>query len=364
MSIRRILDLRLWAVLPMVGVALSGCGGPAAVSTVDTATPAATVQAAGATAMPVTGKLVLYTSRAETLVKPVTDAFTKANPGVEVALLTGKDSELAAKMLEERANPQADFFINTDIISMASLGKQDLFVASTSKVAQSLPEAYRAEDGSWVALTLRARVIMYNTNLVKEAELPKSMFDLTDSKWNGQVGSADSTNGSIQGQVVAMRSLLGEQKTEEFIKGLVANETRFFGGHTDVRKAVGTGELKLGLVNHYYYQLSKAEGAPVGIVYPDQAGGEMGLLVNSTNGAILKGAPNPEVAEAFMDFLLTNEGQKLFAELNFEYPIIKDVPLADGVQPLDKFRLANLSLKTLADDIQAGKALMEKAGLP
>jgi len=190
------------------------------------------------------------------------------------------------------------------------------------------------------------------------------MSDLTDSKWNGQVGSADSTNGSIQGQVVAMRSLLGEQKTEEFIKGLVANDTRFFGGHTDVRKAVGTGELKLGLVNHYYYQLSKAEGAPVGIVYPDQAGGEMGLLVNSTNGAILKGAPNPEVAEAFMDFLLTNEGQKLFAELNFEYPIIKDVPLADGVQPLDKFRLANLSLKTLADDIQAGKALMEKAGLP
>ena len=371
MSIRRSMNIRFWSVLVLAGALLSGCGGPDVVSTNGTDatavvvnTPTSAPNSAGQMPRGISGKLVLYTTRAETLIKPVTDTFTRKHPGVEVVLLTGADSELAAKMLEERSNPQADFFINTDIISMASLGKQGLFAPSNSTAGMSLPEAYRADDGSWVALTLRARVIMYNTNLVKEDELPRSVLDLTDPKWKGQVGAANSTNGSMQGQVVAMRSLLGEQKTEEFLKGLVSNDTKFFGGHTDVRKAVGTGELKLGLVNHYYYQLSKAEGAPVGIVYPDQGEGEMGLLVNSTNGAVVKDGPNPTVAQAFMDFLLTRGGQKLFAELNYEYPIVKDVPLAEGVQPLEKFRLADLKLKTLADEIEAGKALMEKAGLP
>jgi iron(III) transport system substrate-binding protein len=372
------------AAILIAAISLSACGGPGGAAT----TPTSITQAQpspGGTAAPqdqptvipteavsdstpaskaISGKLVLYTARTESLIKPVTDAFMQANPSVEVVLLTGANAELAARMLEERSSPQADFFINTDIISMASLAEQGLFAPNTLPSAMSVPEAYRAEDGTWVALTLRARVIMYNTNLVKQEDLPKSVFDLTDPKWKGQVGSSNSTNGSMQGQIVAMRHLLGEQKTEEFIRGLVANDTKFYGGHTDVRKAVGTGELKLGLVNHYYYQLSKAEGAPVGIVYPDQGQGDMGLLVNSTNGAIIKGGPNPVVAQAFMDFLLTEEGQKLFAELNYEYPIVEGVPLPDGVQPLDQFRLADITLKTLAAEIEPSKALMEKAGLP
>jgi len=376
----KISQLKSLAVILIAAISLSACGGTGATPTAITGTQAsptnttATVQtdatstsateASPATAQPLSGKLVIYTSRAESLIKPVAEAFKQANPGVDVTLLTGTNSQLAAKLLEERSNPQADLFINTDIISMASLAKQGIFESGSWPAIMSVPEAYRADDGTWTALTLRARVIMYNTNLVKQEELPKSVFDLTDPRWKGQVGSSDSTNGSMQGQIVAMRHLLGEQKTEDFIKGLVANDTRFYGGHTDVRKAVGTGELKLGLVNHYYYQLSKAEGAPVGVVYPDQGQGDMGLLVNSTNGAIVKGAPNEGIAVAFMGYLLMRDGQKLFAELNYEYPIIKDVPLAEGVQPLDQFRLADVKLKTLADEIEPGKALMEKAGLP
>lgn len=377
-------QLKSLAAILIATLALSACGGTGGTSTptsitgtqsqASPTTGAANGQATSAVtsvaeatvpgAKQLSGKLVLYTARAESLIKPVTEAFKQANPHVDVVLLTGSNSQLAAKMLEERSNPQADFFINTDIISMASLAEQGLFTPTSSPAAMSVPEQYRADDGSWVALTLRARVIMYNTNLVKGEDLPKSVFDLADPNWKGQAGSADSTNGSMQGQIVAMRHLLGEQKTEDFIKGLVANDTKFYGGHTDVRKAVGAGELKLGLVNHYYYQLSKAEGAPVGIVYPDQGQGDMGLLVNSTNGAIIKGGPNPVIAQAFMDFLLTRDGQKLFAELNYEYPIVRDVPLAEGVQPLEQFRLADITLKTLADEIEPSKALMEKAGLP
>lgn len=310
------------------------------------------------------GDLVLYTTRTESLIKPVIDAFNKSNPDIKVVLLTGNNAELSTKMLEERANPRADVFINTDVVSMVSLAGQGLFQPMTSSDVTSLPATYRADDNSWAALTLRPRVIMYNTNLVKQEELPDSVLDLTDSKWKGQIGSADSTNGSMQGQIVAMRKLLGEAKTEEFIKGLVANDTKFFGGHTDVRKAVGAGELKLGLVNHYYYHLSKKEGAPVGIIYPDQGPNDMGLVVNSTNAGIIKGARNAANAETFIDYLLTAEGQKVFADLNFEYPVVKGVPLAEGVDPLDQFKISNIDLKTLGAEIEPSRALMERAGLP
>jgi iron(III) transport system substrate-binding protein len=205
---------------------------------------------------------------------------------------------------------------------------------------------------------------MYNTTLVTPEEAPQSVFGLTDPKWKGQVGSADSTNGAMQAQIVAIRHLLGAEKAEAFIKGLVANDTKFFGGHTDVRKAVGAGELKLGLVNHYYYQLSKAEGAPVGVVYPDQAPGEMGLVVNSANVGIVQGGPNPAAARALVDFLLSPAGQKIFAELNYEVPIVPDVPLAAGVAPLTSYREADVTLKTLWDELEPARQLMQSAGLP
>jgi iron(III) transport system substrate-binding protein len=309
-------------------------------------------------------RLVLYTTRTESLIKPVIDAYKKVKPDVTIDLLTGQNAELSAKMLEERSNPRADLFINTDNLSMASLAAQGLFEPEASSEVMSVPEAYRAPDGSWAALTLRARVIMYNTDLVTAEEAPQSMFDLTDPKWNGQIGAANSANGSLQAQVAAIRNLLGEAKATEFLKGLVANDTQFFPGHTDVRKAVGSGELKLGLVNHYYYQLSKAEGAPVGVVYPDQGSGEMGVVVNSTNAGIIEGAPHEEEAEEFVEYLLTPEGQKIFAEVNYEYPVVPGVALAEGVRPLEAFRQANVTMKTLYDELQPTQNLMQEAGIP
>ncbi|HEX8597806.1 MAG TPA: extracellular solute-binding protein [Chloroflexia bacterium] len=382
MSIRKYSRISSLIALLVGGLVLSACGGPtaatpvpttagtSATSTVAVADQATTepTEASESTATTTSGgaqgKLVLYTTRTESLIKPVVDAYQKKNPGVEVVLLTGSSGELSAKLLEEKGNPQADVFINTDTIAMSSLASQGVFEPNPSTAIELVPEEYRAEDATWVALTLRARVIMYNTDLVKPEEAPKSMFDLTDPKWKGQIGSADSTNGSVQAQIVAMSALVGPERTGEFIAGLVANETRFFGGHTDVRKAVGAGELKLGLVNHYYYQLSKAEGAPVGVVYPDQGEGEMGVIVNSTNAGLVRGGPNLPAAHSFVEYLLTMEGQKIFADLNYEYPVREGVELAEGVQPLDQYRRADINLKTLFDELEPARALMESAGLP
>lgn len=358
--------LRLVTATALSTVILTACGQSAALPpTVIPTEPsliAATAQPDAAAA--VSGEVVVYTSRAEALFKPVIEAFNTDYPAVKVTLLNGSNGELASKLLEEQANPKADLLINSDTLTMESLAAEGIFVPNNSATVAAVPAPLRADDGSWTSLTLRTRVIMYNTDLVKPEELPSSLLDLTDPKWKGQVGAADSTNGAMMANLVGMRALLGEQATSEFVQKLVANETQFFGGHTDVRKAVGAGELKLGFVNHYYYHLSKAEGAPVGIIFPDQGEGQMGVHVNSTNAGMIKGGPNAELARLFIDFMLSPEGQKVYAEKNYEYPVLAGVPLAADVTPLTDIRLAEIELRTLWDDIGPTRELAQSAGLP
>jgi len=312
----------------------------------------------------ISGKLVIYSGRSEPLIQPVIDAFKAEYPEVEVLLKAGSNSEIANALIEEQANTQADLFITTELFTVQSLAQQGIFQPYRSTAADQLPPEFVDPNNNWIGLTLRARVIMYNTDLVALEDLPTSIFDLTDPKWKGKIAAAGSTNGSMQAQIAAMRQLLGEEKTEAWLQGLLANEVTFFGGHTDVRKAVGAGEFALGLVNHYYYHLQLDEGSKVGVIYPDQGEGQLGLITNATAVAVVKGAQNVSAAQAFVDFLVSEQGQKLFAEQNYEYPLLPGVSLRDGVQPLESFRLAEVNVAEAALDSDATFDLMEKLGLP
>ena len=349
---------KIFMLLLSLGLVVSACGGAPTTVNEETATEAL-VGAAD-----VSGDLVIYSGRSEPLIQPVIDAFKAKYPNVNVLLKAGSNSELANALIEEQANPQADVFITTELFTVQSLSQQGIFESYLPKGADQLPAEFLGADNLWTGLTRRARVIMYNKDLVSEAELPTSIFDLIDPKWKGQIAAAGSTNGSMQAQIAAMRQLLSAEEAEAWLNGLLANEVTFFGGHTDVRKAVGAGEFKLGLVNHYYFHLQLAEGSNVGIVYPDQGEGQVGLFTNATAAAIVKGAEHVPAAQAFLDFLVSEDGQKLFAEQNYEYPLLPGVALKDGVQPLDSFRLADVDVVKAALDFDATFDLMEKVGLP
>jgi iron(III) transport system substrate-binding protein len=255
-------------------------------------------------------------------------------------------------------------FITTELFTVQSLAQEGVFQSYKPAGAEQLPTEFLGENNLWTGLTRRARVIIYNADLVSEEELPTSIFDLTDPKWQGQIAAAGSTNGSMQAQIAAMRQLIGEEETEAWLNDLIANDVTFFGGHTDVRKAVGAGEFKLGLVNHYYYYLQKAEGSNVGIIFPDQGEGQLGLITNATAAAVVNGAPHVAAAQAFMDFLVSQEGQKLFAEQNYEYPLVPGVELHGDVQALDDFRFAGVDVVQASQDFEATFDLMENVALP
>ncbi len=313
-----------------------------------------------------TGEIVLYTTRSEALINNVLAGFNEQYPEIGVVVVRGSNSALGARILEERANPQANVFVNSDTLTMENLGENDVFVPNDSPVVASIPEQYRADDGSWAALTLRGRIIMYNTDLLSADEVPTSLAGLADPQWQGRLGSANTTNGAMMGTIVALNRMVGEDATIDWLRGLVANETLFSGSHTDIRRAVGTGEVALGLVNHYYYFLSLAEGAPVGIVWPDQGDDEPGLIVNSTNIGILQGTDGTELelSRLFVDFMLSETGQTIYAQGNFEWPIVPGIPLADGVPDPSRFRLADINLKTMVDGIPVAREQVRQTGMP
>ena len=360
------LTYRLTLTFCALMLVLAACA-PASAAPIPAEAPEAaassSVEAAPGEAQP-SGQLVIYSGRSEPLIQPVLDAFRERHPGVEVLLKAGSNSEMANALLEERANPQADVFITTELFTIQSLARQDVFQPFRPNVAYAYPAEFIGPDNLWVGLSRRARVIMYNTDLVSPEELPTSIFDLTDPRWKGQVAAAGSTNGSMQAQIAAMRQMVGEESTRTWLNGLLENDVTFFGGHTDVRKAVGAGEFKLGLVNHYYYYLQLEEGSKVGVIYPDQGEGQAGLITNATSAALVAGSDNLPAAQALLDFLTSAEGQVLFAEQNFEYPILPGVPLREGVQPLDGLRLADVDVAAAALDYDATFDLMESVSLP
>ncbi|MFN5058627.1 MAG: extracellular solute-binding protein [Chloroflexota bacterium] len=348
-------------------VILASCGSaPATESTTAPSEPTTAPANEETTTTTPTGSLVIYSGRSEALITPIIDAFKAKYPAITVELKSGKNNELAAAILEEKANPQADVFISTDMLTHINLSKEGVLRAAPIAGTEGIAPELKAADGTWTSITSRARVIMYNTTLVTPEEAPKSIFDLTDPKWKGKIAATNTTSGAMQAHVAALKKEIGDEKTQAWLDGLVANEVTFFGGHTDIRKAVGAGEFAIGLVNHYYYELQKREATDnqVGVVYPDQGEGQLGVMMNTTAIGQIEGSKNPDNAKLFAEFLFTTETQTLFAQLNYEYPVLAGIKVADGVTDPSTFRIKTIDMQVISNDVPAAIEMMQSAGIP
>lgn len=308
-------------------------------------------------------ELVVYSARKDALMAPVIEAFQK-DTGIKVTLKTGGGGALANQLIEEKSNPRADVFVTIYAPGLNRLAVEGVLLPYTSPATLKIPPEFRASDGSWTGVSGRMRVIMYNSTLVKPEQLPKSVLELTDPRWKGKIASAGIANDSMQAHVAALVKLIGEARTVEWLRGLVANDARFFKGHTEVRKGVGRGEFHLGLVNDYYFYLEKEEGSPVAVVYPDQGPSDIGVVMTMTGVTIIRGTKNPEAAQRFVDSLMTPKAQQLFAQTNFEIPLLPGTKPARGVRSLDTLRLAKYphNLVTGAE-LDAAIKLMARAGV-
>lgn len=307
------------------------------------------------------GSLTVYSGREEELVAPLFEAFTEET-GIEIEVRYGDSAELAATLAEEGGNSPADVFFAQDPGSLGAVAAAGLLAELPAATLERVGAQYRDPDGRWVGTSGRARVIAYNTDTLDAGDVPDSVFDLTDPRWRGEVGIAP-TNASFQAFVSAMRLDVGDERTREWLTDLKANEPRFYEKNTPIVEALATGEIELGLVNHYYLALVEEEqpGAPVANHF--LAGGDPGALVSVAGVAVLDGSGDASDAEAFVDYLLSDAGQEFYATAEEqEYPLVDGIPQAEGLPPLDALQGPDVELGALGAELESTLELLRETG--
>ena len=307
-------------------------------------------------------QLVVYSGRNEELVGPLYEQFTDET-GIEVSVRYADSATLAGQLLEEGSRTPADVFLSQDAGALGALAKGGCLVELSDEVLDQVPAEYRSDDGNWVGLTGRARVIIYNPDLVSEDELPDSLEDVNDEQWRGQVGIAPG-NASFQAMVTAIRVLDGEDAARSFLEGLVDNDAEIYEGNGAILDAVDAGDVAIGLINHYYrFELAAEVGEDnvTAQLHYLQDGGA-GSLVNVSGVAQLDQADKAEDAQALIDFLLSESAQTYFAAETYEYPLVEGVPVEDSLPDLDSLEAPEFDLSDL-DSLAVTTELIDEVGL-
>jgi iron(III) transport system substrate-binding protein len=308
------------------------------------------------------GKLTIYSGREEELVAPLLERFEQEK-NIELDVRYGDSAELAATIAEEGENSPADVFFAQDPGSLGALEEEDLLAELPNEILDRVPERFRDPDGRWTGTSGRVRVIAYNTEELSESEVPDSVFDLTDPKWKGKIGFPP-TNASFQAFVTAMRLSAGEERAREWLDGFAANDPRTYEKNTPVVEAVAAGEIQLGLVNHYYLYLVKEEQPNAPVANHFLEAGDPGALVSVAGAAIVEGTGEEELAQDFVEYLLSDDGQRFYVEEaeEAEYPLVEGIEQKEGLPPLETLDSPDVELDAFGPELEKTLELLREVG--
>lgn len=304
--------------------------------------------------------LVLYSGRDGELVDPLVKKFEEKT-GISVQVRQGDTPELAAQIIEEGENTPAQVFLAQDAGAVGAVAQAGLFSTLPSNITDRVDSKYTSQDGSWVGVTGRARVTAYDTQKVKEANVPGDVYKLTEPEWKGKVGIVPS-NASFQAFVTAMRVTDGADKTQQWLDGLKANDAKIYNKNGELLEAVNAGAVELGLINHYYWARSEQDPKTLRAQIKFGDPGTISAFVNVTGAGILKNAANSSAANQFVEYLVSDEGQEYFVQETHEYPLVPGLPQPAGVPPLNELNPPDINLSDLAS-LEESQKQITQAGL-
>jgi iron(III) transport system substrate-binding protein len=307
------------------------------------------------------GTLTVYSGRSEELVGPLIERFSDET-GIDVQVNYAGTTDLAATILEEGDASPADVFFAQDAGALGAIGAEDRLAELPAETLTRVDERFVSDDRDWVGVSGRARVVVYDTRVLEEADLPTSIEGFTDEAWRGRIGWAP-TNASLQSFVTAYRVLEGDDAARAWLEGIQANEPKVYEGNDAVLAAVAAGEIEVGFVNHYYLMRQLEEqGEDFPVRNHFLPGGDPGSLVNVAGAGILTTAPNAPAAQQFVDYLLAEEAQQYFADETNEYPLIDGVAANPALPPLTEIESPDIDLSDLSD-LEGTLQLMQEAGV-
>lgn len=258
-------------------------------------------------------------------IEAVFEEFTKQT-GIQVKFTSGKDPELREKLKSEGANTPADVLLTADAGNLELADRDGLLAPLDPGTAAAVPENLRDPENHWMALSRRARTIVYSTERVQPDQL-STYESLADPTWKGRLCLRPGSHPYTQSLVSNLIDRNGEAATEQTVRGWVANEPTYIDSDTKILEAIDAGECDVAIVNSYYVGRYQAEGkgATLAIFWPNAAMGGNGVHVNISGAGLTREAPNPQGAARLIAWLAT-DGQRAFADANFEFPANPSVP--------------------------------------
>lgn len=272
------------------------------------------------------GDLTLYSGRGESLVAPIIAAFT-AETGINVNVRYAGTAELAILLQEEGDASPADLYWAQDATALGAVA--GLMQPLPAELAGRVPAAYRDAENRWVATSGRGRIIARSTERTTEADLPRSLMDVTAPEWRGRVVWAP-TNGALHGHLTAMRAVLGDDATRAFLEAFIANEPIAVRNNTAIVQSILDGEGDIGLTNNYYVSraLSRSGDAPVAQALFEQ--GDIGNLLLVAAIGVLGSSDHSDEAVQFVEFLLSPQAQQFFVSDVQEFEVVPGSTIPTG----------------------------------
>ncbi len=307
-------------------------------------------------------QVVVYSARIEQLIKPMFDAFTK-DTGITVKFVTDKEGPLLARLKAEGKNTPADMLITSDAGNLWEAAREGLLRPVESKTLEAnIPSYLRDPQNRWFGLSVRARPIVYNIDKVKPSDL--STYEaLAEPEWKGRLCLRTSKKVYNQSLVAMMIAEHGEARTEQIVKGWVANlATDPLSDDTKAMEFVAAGQCDVTLVNSYYFGrlMEKNPALPLAIFWPNQA--SSGVHVNISGAGVTRHARNADAAVKLLEFLSSEKAQNLFADVNMEYPANPGIKSSPVVAAWGTFKQNPINVTTAGELQTEAVKLMDRAG--
>ena len=333
---RHLLTLYLAAELIAVGVL--GCSSPSSPSS------------SGA------NNLVVYTSVDEVFAEPIGKTFEQET-GIRVQLVPDteetKSTGLLNRLIAEKGRPRADVFWSGDPVRAAILKSKGVSTAYPSAAAEGLPREFSDAEHHWISFSARARVLIYNKDLVSENQKPTSIRDLADPRFKGKACIANPLFATTSMHASALFQSLGDDDAKKFFQSLVENKVKILSSNGEVRRRVANGEFAIGLTDTDDVNVAIEEGKPVGFVYPDAD--QMGTLMIPNAAVLIAGGPNGENGKKFIDYLLRPETEAALARSEAaQMPLRSEVELPAGFpfKSVSQLRTMSVDYGTLAEKLE------------
>jgi iron(III) transport system substrate-binding protein len=308
--------------------------------------------------------VVCYTSTDQVFAEPILKEFEQRTGTKVLAKYDTEETKttgLVNLIQQEKDRPQADVFWSSETGRAVALRDLDCLAPYQSPVAADIPARYKDPQGYWTGFAARARVIIYNTNLVK-ASPSSSVMDLLKPEWKGKAAFANPLFGTTSFFATALFLLKGDREAQDFFRRAKENGIQILPSNGAVKDAVGDGRAAWGLTDTDDANEAIKDKKPVAFLFPDQDG--MGTPVMPNTVSLIAGAPHPDAGRKLIDYLLSPDTEKRLAELAVQMPLRPGVPTPANVKPVSTIKAMDVDYRRVAGKIkQVDKALKLTLGL-